>query len=123
MNEYVMYANECNAMGVIFKANSHEAAVVQAKEHIDQLKDLSAEWSLFMKERDENPELHNTLDMQGSFHQLFIQKFSFEEDGTMIEDGTMWDESVDLSFDSGTAGEIIVKKADTPVDDSGTANE
>jgi hypothetical protein len=45
------------------------------------------------------------MDAKGPQHLLFVHKFEFGEDGTVVGDETVWDESVDISFDSGTSNE------------------
>ncbi len=123
MNEYNLYDDGCDDVCMSFVSLSHETAVAYAMEYLSTSKWKRRTWHLYVIERDENPEMHNCIGPKGPQHKLFVHKFAFGEDGTIEGDETVWDESVDISFDSGTSSEIIVKPADEPVDHSGTANE
>jgi len=124
MNEYSLIDDTTKGVAFQYYADTNEDAIALSKIHVADVRGWGTTWKLYLVERAENPEIHNALDESGPLHQVFVHKFTFDENGTLSEDDSVWDESVDISFDSGTDGDIIFgEPVGAPVDDSGTANE
>ena len=123
MTEYSLSSDESNAVAFGIEAETNVEAIEWMKGYLSKSSERSVEWTLSMIERDEYPELHDTLDGQGSFHQIFVHQCSIDKDGVVSDEDSIWNEDVDLSFDSGTDGEVIIVEPAKPVDSSGTANE
>ena len=122
MTEYLVSSDDGNAVAWLFEAETNDEAVTKMKAHLDE-SERSTEWTLNLIERDEYPEFHDTLDSKGAYHQIFVHQCSIDKDGVISDEDEVWDEDVNLSFDSGTDGEVIIVEPAKPVDSSGTANE
>jgi hypothetical protein len=123
MNEYSLIDDATKGVAFLYYADTNEDAIALSKIHVADVRGWGTSWKLYLVERDDDPEIHNVLDASGPLHEVFVHKFSFDENGILLEDYSIWDESLDISLDSGTAGDIIIKEPEKPVDDSGTANE
>jgi hypothetical protein len=123
MTEYLLSSDENNGIAFQIDAETNGEAIVKMKEYLNESTERSMEWTLNLIERDEYPELHDTLDSKGSSHQIFVHQCSIDKDGVISDEVDIWSEDVDLSFDSGTAGEVIIAEPTKPEDSSGTANE
>jgi len=123
MTEYLLSSDESDGVARAIEAETNDEAVERASEYLSESRERSTEWTLSMIERNEFPEFHDTLDGKGPFHQIFVHQFSIDNEGTVTDEDDVWSEDVNLSFDSGTDGEVIIKESKKPVDDSGTANE
>ena len=119
MTEYSLRRDDDAGIAFILEANTIEDAIERMKDRIHTLlqERHMGDWTLSRIERVEYPELDDCRDSIGSHHLIFVHQCSYEEDGTITDD----DQNV--SFDAGTAGEVVFLKALREVDNSGTANE
>ena len=120
MTEYSLSRDDDAGIAFIMEANTTEDAIERMKDRIHTLlpERHMGDWTLSRIERVEYSELDDCIDSIGPHHLIFVHQCSYEEDGTITDD-----ESVDVSFDAGTAGEVVFLKALQEVDNSGTANE
>jgi len=123
MTEYLLSSDESNGIAFQIDAETNDEAIVKMKEYLNGSTERSMEWTLNLIERDEYPELHDTLDCKGPSHQIFVHQCSVDKDGTISDEDSVWREDMNISFDAGTAGEVIIVEPIKPVASSGTANE
>lgn len=97
MNEYILSPDD-ELIGYNFDRETHELAIAKAEDYADLMRICGKVWKLYMIERSEYPELHDAVDNISGHHRVFVTEFTFADDGTILEDNTTWDESVDITF-------------------------
>lgn len=116
MNEYILTDDGPDAIGHVFETETHGQAITFVRKRYLGSGQWETARNLYMIEREEYPELHDAVDDIGPHHLVFVTKFNFMGDGPVSDDDSVWNENVDMSFDSGTSSRVVVAEERVDID-------